>query len=64
MKSFILLIASFLLCIRRVLASNTYSKLADITGPAFYDEFSFYNGTDPTHGRVFASLFLSTSRLF
>lgn len=57
MKSFILCIAPFILCIRHVLAGHTYSKLVDITGPAFYDEFSFYNGADPTHGRVFASLF-------
>ncbi|KAH0832128.1 family 16 glycosyl hydrolase [Lanmaoa asiatica] len=52
MKSFILCIAVFVFCIRRVLAGHTYSKSVDVTGAGFYDEFRFDNSADPTHGRV------------
>ncbi|KAG8214674.1 glycoside hydrolase family 16 protein [Butyriboletus roseoflavus] len=52
MKSSILSFAASLFCIRRVLASPTYSKSVDISGAGFYDEFQFYDGADPTHGRV------------
>lgn len=64
MKSLIFRTAAFLLCTRRVLAGYTYSKSVDITGADFYDEFSFYEGADPTHGRVFAPLFRRLVRLF
>lgn len=60
MKSFILFIV---LSVCRGLAGQTYSKLVDIIGPAFYDEFSFYTAHDPTHGRVYALTIVVSSIL-
>ncbi|KAN0087656.1 glycoside hydrolase family 16 protein [Tylopilus felleus] len=52
MKILMLCITTIVHCLCPVLAGQTYTKSLDIIGPAFYNEFSFDNSTDPTHGRV------------
>ncbi|KAG9315694.1 glycoside hydrolase family 16 protein [Chiua virens] len=52
MRLLIFCFTVIVLSVRRVLAGKTYSKSVDITGAAFYDEFSFFSSADPTHGRV------------
>ena len=59
MKILMLCITTIVHCLCPVLAGQTYTKSLDIIGPAFYNEFSFDNSTDPTHGRVYVFIISS-----
>ena len=56
MKSFTLSFVLVLPFVHHALASQTHTKLVDIAGSAFYDEFTFDTAKDPTHGRVYVSI--------